>query len=265
VGRLACWLQALGRRYSAPVIALLTVVCLLYSFLPVSEALWAETLGVEGTVSTGEGPPPPHAGTSLEADKTATGFYENGEYGVRGDICVANVGERTTEGLAIVDQVQFKVPGHGGFQDLEGASVEIEVLAELEPGEDECYSYEIIFAPVEGAKAYRNVARVTIANHSGHMGESFGPAPKASFSLPLDQDDDSGGDDDQGEGGEDGSDEAVDEDDGGEENVGEGNDDDEGSDGDDDAVGDSNAEDGGDEGVGEGDGDEADDDEGGVD
>jgi hypothetical protein len=197
VGPLARWLKTLGR-FGTPVIALLAVACLLYGLLPVSEALWAETLGVEGAVSTGEWPPP-HAGTSLEADKTATGFYEDGEYGVRGDICVSNVGERTTQGLAIIDQVQFKVPGHDGFQDLEGASVEIEVPTELDPGEAECYSYEIILAPVEGAKAYRNVARVTITNHSGHVGQPFGPEPKASFSLPLDQDDDDGDDDDQDE------------------------------------------------------------------
>jgi hypothetical protein len=229
------------------VISLLAVVCLLYTLLPVSEALWAETLGVEGAASTGEWPPP-HAGTSLEADKTATGFYEDGEYGVRGDICVSNVGERTTQGLAIVDQVQFKVPSHDGFQDLEGASVEIAVLTELDPGEDECYSYEIEFASVEEAKAYRNVARVTITNHSGHIGEAFGPAPKASFSLPQDQDDDDGDDYDQGEDDEDDSNEGTDEDDGGDEDADEGDDADEGSDDDNDTdEGSSNADDGIDE------------------
>jgi hypothetical protein len=247
VGRLVRRFPALGRRYGAPVISLLAVVCLLYTLLPVSEALWAETLGVEGAVSTGEWPPP-HAGTSLEADKTATGFYEDGEYGVRGDICVSNVGERATQGLAIVDQVQFKVPGHDGFQDLEGASVEIEVLTELDPGEDECYSYEIEFAPVEEAKAYRNVARVTITNHSGHIGESFGPAPKASFSLPQDQDDDDDDDDDdQDEDDEDDSDEGTDEDDSGDEDADEGDNADEGSDGDNDTDEGGNADDGIDE------------------
>lgn len=162
------------------------------------------------------------SGTTLSASKTATGFWERRiEYdwtiaksvaptnievkpgesgwvtynivvtrttvsdtekiGVRGDICVTNGGAVTTENLKLVDQVEFKA-GPGQFQPLGGASQTI-TPAQLSPGESQCYPYEIVFSPVAGAQ-YRNSVQVTITNHSGHLGQEFGPNPKADFSLP---------------------------------------------------------------------------------
>ena len=54
----------------------------------------------------------------------------------------------------------------------------------LGPGEFHCYAYEIVFSPIPNAQAYRNHAIVTILNHSGRLGEPWGPEPKAGFSLP---------------------------------------------------------------------------------
>lgn len=163
------------------------------------------------------------AGTTLSATKTATGFYERrkvydwtlekvaspanltleeGESatvnytltatrtlvsdttvaGVRGEICVTNGGDRTTEGLKLVDQVQYKTDS-GQFQPLAGATQTIIPEQQLTPGETKCYPYEITFTPVEGAQ-YRNSVKVTITNHSGHLGTAYGPNPKADFSLP---------------------------------------------------------------------------------
>ncbi|GEM_PF-3257665 len=163
-------------------------------------------------------------GTSLEASKTAIGFKETTvEYnwavqksvvpdeielgqgqsssvqytitvtrspvsevtriGVRGQICVTNTGNRVTENLKIVDRVQYQKPGNQ-FKDLIGASQTIIPQTQLQPGETRCFDYEILFAPVAGAIAYRNVAKVTITNHSGHMGCAYGPEPKVGFSLP---------------------------------------------------------------------------------
>ncbi len=163
------------------------------------------------------------AGTTLSASKTATGFWEQyieydwtveksvspesvtvkpGEtatvtytivyertevsntsaYGVRGEICVTNGGDRTTENLKLVDQVEYK-SGAGQFQPLAGATQTI-TPDQLGPGESACYPYEITFTPVAGAQ-YRNSVKITITNHSGRLGDEFGPEPKAEFSLPT--------------------------------------------------------------------------------
>ncbi len=101
---------------------------------------------------------------------------------VDGRICVTNGGEVTTENLTLVDQVQYK-KGSGQFQPLDGASQTI-TPAELGPSETGCYEYSISFTPIDGA-IYRNTVKVTITNHSGHLGEPYGPEPKADFSLPA--------------------------------------------------------------------------------
>jgi hypothetical protein len=101
---------------------------------------------------------------------------------VRGTITVTNGGEITTENLKLVDQVEYKIPGPGQFGPLPGASQTI-IPAQLGPGETGTYNYEITFDPVPGA-TYRNTVKVTITNHSGHLGKEFGPEPKAGFSLP---------------------------------------------------------------------------------
>jgi len=109
---------------------------------------------------------------------------DSNQLGVRGKVCVTNGGEVSTENLKIVDRVQFKT-GKGKFQDLLGASLVVDTSANpvLDPGESDCYPYEIIFIPVPNAE-YRNVVKVTITNHSGKLGKEFGPEPKVGFNLP---------------------------------------------------------------------------------
>lgn len=153
-------------------------------------------------------PPPGQSGTSLVAYKTAYGFKvghgdgdgdddsdhndldedeshhsEDDAAGVRGTVCVTNSGDRATDGLLIVDTVQYKPKGGGQFQDF-GDSVVVDLgnYSVLGPGEKHCYEYEITFEPIQDA-IYRNTARVTITNHSGHLGEPFGPNPKDGFEL----------------------------------------------------------------------------------
>jgi hypothetical protein len=107
--------------------------------------------------------------------------------GVRGNICVTNSGRVATEGLSIVDVVQNRT-GSGQFQDYVSKTVDVSGKPVLAAGETYCYPYEVDFAPVAGVQ-YRNTARVTITNHSGYLGQPFGPGVsgdgvKADFVIP---------------------------------------------------------------------------------
>jgi|GEM_PF-2270484 len=136
----------------------------------------------------------PGASASLEYTLTATRMLmaETERVGVRGEVCVTNGGDRATEGLTIVDVVQYKT-GSGPFTDYVTTTVDVSIHPVLAPGESFCYPYQVLFQPVAGA-IYRNEARVTITNHSGWLpgGQNcpgpapcpFGPSPRAGFSLP---------------------------------------------------------------------------------
>ncbi|MEM2370775.1 MAG: SdrD B-like domain-containing protein [Candidatus Bathyarchaeia archaeon] len=168
----------------------------------------------------GDGQNQGQAGTTLEANVTATGYWtktftwtidksvtpdtwhlfqgdsgtsnytitvtkDSGtdKYGVSGNVTVTNRGESATEGLKIVVQVEYKTTGAGQFQPLPGASQTIIPNQQIPAGGSLSYDYSIEFTPVEGA-IYRVAAKVTITNHSGHLDEEFGPEPKADFLIP---------------------------------------------------------------------------------
>jgi hypothetical protein len=118
-----------------------------------------------------------HATVDYTLTATRTLVSDTTVAGVRGKICVTNGGSRTTEGLKLVDQVEYKT-GAGKFQPLPGASQTIIPSEQLKPGETKCYPYKIEFTPVKDAK-YRNSVKVTITNHSGHLGYAFGPNPES--------------------------------------------------------------------------------------
>lgn len=108
--------------------------------------------------------------------------------GVRGEVCVTNGGSVATEGLQILDVIQTK-SGGSNYQDLKSQAIPVAQKAVLVAGESYCYPYEITFTGTPGSQ-YRNTARVTITNHSGHLGSPFGPAAngdgvKADFSMPT--------------------------------------------------------------------------------
>jgi hypothetical protein len=88
-----------------------------------------------------------------------------------------------TQGLRIVDVVQRKIGG-GPFTDFAIQEVDVSSNPVLDPGEMGCYNYEVIFADVADAQ-YKNIAHITITNHSGHLGEPFGPSPSSgTFTIP---------------------------------------------------------------------------------
>jgi hypothetical protein len=186
------------KRTLIPATIFFILICFLSAFLPLSGANWREVLTISGNIESIVLPPPSQTGTTLSATKTATGFVEEREgitvFGVRGEICVANGGERPTEGLAILDTVQSK-SGPGQFQDYVSQPVDVSAKPILEASEGHCYPYEFTFVPIEGEKVkYRNTVSVTILNHSGWLPGGnhcvgpdpcpFGPNPKTDFTLP---------------------------------------------------------------------------------
>ncbi|MFP4169647.1 MAG: hypothetical protein ACLFUV_01290 [Methanomassiliicoccales archaeon] len=102
---------------------------------------------------------------------------------MEGTIWVENGGDNPTENLTITDVVLYKTEGMSQFEELKSFNVDTSVMPVLQPGDSYLYSYAFNFEPVEDA-VYKNRADVTITNHSGHLGEEFGPSPADDFSLP---------------------------------------------------------------------------------
>jgi hypothetical protein len=100
-----------------------------------------------------------------------------------GEICVTNGGSVATENLQIIDQVS-KPPSNTVI-----ASVTVDLSANpvLDPGESYCYDYRVDIpgGNIVPGGTYKNTADVTITNHSGHLGEPFGPNPSATTTLPA--------------------------------------------------------------------------------
>lgn len=94
---------------------------------------------------------------------------------VSGEVCVTNGGAVATEGLAILATVYQ--PPNGAM--VASGAVDVSGNPILEPGEQECYPYTIALDPYVAGGTYKVTAAVTITNHSGHLGDLFGPSPSA--------------------------------------------------------------------------------------
>ncbi len=122
----------------------------------------------------------------------AEGVYRDGSAGVHSTVCVENTGKEPTQDIQVISSVEVK-PHKGDWSRLAEGLLDTSAAWVLQPGQTYCYSGEILFEPVDGAK-YRNVVSVTITNHAGWMpGGSncpgpdlcpHGPEVKADFSLP---------------------------------------------------------------------------------
>lgn len=96
-----------------------------------------------------------------------------------GEVCINNGGAVATEGLTFT--VSVTVPPSNAVL----ASITVTPAAQLAAGATQCYPFQINYAGITAGVAYKLTADVTITNHSGHLGEPFGPSPKASeVSLP---------------------------------------------------------------------------------
>ncbi len=92
---------------------------------------------------------------------------------ISGQVCVTNGGSVSTENLAIV--ANLTMPPSSAV--ITFTNVDVSGNPVLDAGESGCYSYEMILAsPVPGG-TYKVTADVTITDHSGHLGDPFGPSP----------------------------------------------------------------------------------------
>jgi hypothetical protein len=103
-----------------------------------------------------------------------------------GEIALWNEGAIDTIGLAITDCIQNKT-GSGQFQDAYCTTTFDPVLHEIVAGTTQLtastFSYSIEAAALAGF--IRNIARITILNHSGSVGTPKGPEPKDTWASEV--------------------------------------------------------------------------------
>jgi len=108
---------------------------------------------------------------------------------VDGQVCVTNGGAVDTENLAIAAVLQ---DGYGPPNDfLTSAAVDVSGYPVIPAGGSHCYAYHVNIPITGGAfpqphagGTYKVTADVTITNHSGHLGEPFGPSPSETAVFP---------------------------------------------------------------------------------
>ncbi|MEM4449928.1 MAG: hypothetical protein QXQ33_03790 [Nitrososphaerota archaeon] len=95
---------------------------------------------------------------------------------IQGEICVKNVGNTATKGLNVTDTVLHDLTVVVGPLEVDTSSNPV-----LDPGEEECYNYEVIFAPLtidsNLITDYINRAEATVTNGHGDFDDE-------EFSMP---------------------------------------------------------------------------------
>ena len=181
-------------RFSIPYLGYIANITPL--FHPSATGSWFNaTDSLDFTVWTGDASPT--IGTSLSAEASAIGFYDEGlkEFGTEGKICVTNQGDVATIDLRISGLIEYKSKDSAGYQPLFGTDFELPTPGTLVPDENRCYSYRTTFNPIEEVN-YRMAATVSITNHSGWMPggpHCAGTAPcpfeqtvRTEFTIPVD-------------------------------------------------------------------------------
>ena len=99
-----------------------------------------------------------------------------------GTVCVTNTGSADTQGLAISDQLT-QPPSKSV---LSSVPVDVSALPVLAAGASWCYPFRISVpaASIVAGATYKDSAKVTITNHSGHLGVPTGPTPRTTAVLP---------------------------------------------------------------------------------
>lgn len=93
---------------------------------------------------------------------------------------MTNGGEKATEGLSITNRITTP----SGKEEYARFGVDVSANPVLDPGESSCYPYEfkLVGIPTPGI-TYKKTADVTITNHSGYLGQVFGPSPSSTSQI----------------------------------------------------------------------------------
>ena len=123
------------------------------------------------------------SGTSLYTIEVTKGEQAENAW-IEGEVCVENAGDVATEDLMIVIELFNGQPPPDDL--IDSFELDISEKPVLDPGEEYCYAYTAMI-PADKIFAggnYKITANVTITNHSGHLGEPFGPSPSETANLP---------------------------------------------------------------------------------
>ena len=132
----------------------------------------------------------PKNGTTLAAYKTIDICTVNDTtWRYSGEISVWNEGAVDTQGFLITDWIQAKAfDASGQFVNTIQVTAFDPVLAVIPAGTTQqtalTTKYTVDGAPLVDSYI-RNSAQLTITNHSGQLGQPFGPNPKATYTGPL--------------------------------------------------------------------------------
>lgn len=135
---------------------------------------------------------PENGNTAVEAYITAEGFMEADLSGVRGQICVKNIGKYLTKNLSIVNTVHIYSKSKIRYI---SSAVDLREKPILAAGKSHCYPFGIALEPISGEDArYRVTTTVSITNHIGLEPASklcpgaeqyrFGPEITTEFTFP---------------------------------------------------------------------------------
>lgn len=104
---------------------------------------------------------------------------------IDGVVTVTNGGAEATENLSIT-VVLTMPPSQDPINSINVDVSSNPVLDPGSPGETGTYAYSISIpeGDITPGAEYKVTANVTITNHSGHLGEPFGPTPSATDTLP---------------------------------------------------------------------------------
>lgn len=134
-----------------------------------AEGYWERGLTYEWTLDKRVTP----ASASLEPGASATFNYTltatrtvagtTGGAGVRGQICVKNLGSVDSQGMTVSDEVQASTNGGASWTTVATQAVDVSANPVVSQGETACFDYDVPLTPVAGA-LYRNQGSVTWTN-----------------------------------------------------------------------------------------------------